>query len=506
MTKQNQKLIQKEVFSSQKLIYIFRVNDEDHKDLLKIGEATVYDNNITDIWEENTKELNEAAIKRIGQETITVGTKFDLLYTTISMKEDKNAFMDKDVHRVLIASGIKRVPLKNDAGTGTEWFKVDLETAKNAIKAVKEGRYSLKNEEKSIEKTPIVLREEQKRFVKETVEAFKKGKKTRLWNAKMRFGKTLTALSVIKELGYKKTLIYTHRPVVNSGWFEDYSKVFYEDGNTVNYGSHGGYGLPIDKLLSDFNKVGTPFIYFASLQDLRGKDGKDDWKSRNKLVFDTDWDLVIIDEVHEGTQTELGKAVYNEINKPNTKILSLSGTPFNIMGDFEEEDISDWTYIMEQEAKENWDYSKGPNPYTCPKMNIFTFNMSETVSDLIDPTTQFFNFREFFRTYTGNLEIDGKIMPKDKNVGDFIYAEKVNKFLDLLTAPNSNYPFSTNEYKRMFNHTLWMVPGVREAKALSKLLKKHKNFGNFAIVNVAGEGDEDVENTEALKMVRDAIS
>ena len=51
-----------------------------------------------------------------------------------------------------------------------------------------------------------------------------------------------------------------------------------------------------------------------------------------------------------------------------------------------------------------------------------------------------------------------------------------------------------------------MVPGVKEAKALSTLLQTHPVFGQFKIVNVAGDGDEDeAEEDEALKKVKKAI-
>ena len=51
-----------------------------------------------------------------------------------------------------------------------------------------------------------------------------------------------------------------------------------------------------------------------------------------------------------------------------------------------------------------------------------------------------------------------------------------------------------------------MVPGVKEAKALSKLMKKHPVFGCgvFDIVNVAGDGDEEERSEDALKKVRQA--
>lgn len=51
-----------------------------------------------------------------------------------------------------------------------------------------------------------------------------------------------------------------------------------------------------------------------------------------------------------------------------------------------------------------------------------------------------------------------------------------------------------------------MVPGVKAAKALSAMLKEHPVFGNFDIVNVAGDGDEEEDREEALKKVNKAIS
>ena len=38
-----------------------------------------------------------------------------------------------------------------------------------------------------------------------------------LWYAKMRFGKTLTALEVIRRNQYRRVIIVTHRPVVDDG-------------------------------------------------------------------------------------------------------------------------------------------------------------------------------------------------------------------------------------------------------------------------------------------------
>ena len=100
-------------------------------------------------------------------------------------------------------------------------------------------------------------------------------------------------------------------------------------------------------------------------------------------------------------------------------------------------------------------------------------------------------------------------MPADKNIGDFYHEKDVNSFLNLITktSDDSNYPYSKEEYRELFKHSLWMVPGVKEAEALSKLMHKHPVFGcgQFNIVNVAGNGDKDEEARDALQKVRNAI-
>lgn len=81
-------------------------------------------------------------------------------------------------------------------------------------------------------KEEIKLRPEQKDAVKKTKAGFKSGQKL-LWNAKMRFGKTLTALQLIKEEKYKKVLIMTQRPVVDEGWFDDFNKIGMPSTNVI---------------------------------------------------------------------------------------------------------------------------------------------------------------------------------------------------------------------------------------------------------------------------------
>ena len=336
-----------------KLIYVFRINDDAHSDCLKIGEATSSDENIWGL-EPNSKALNQAAKKRIDQYTRTAGIAYDLLYTELTIYNDRDglkAFSDHEVHNVLTRSGVKKkiFDTKNKAN---EWYIIDLKTVKKAITAVKEGRDSLNAIEVSEKQSPIIFRPEQKEAIDKTAKHFKKGNEM-LWFAKMRFGKTLSALQVVKEHNFTRTLILTHRPVVDKGWFEDFGKIFY-DSLDFSYGSKN-QGNQFTTLERECKKGKFKYIYFASMQDLRGSELVGGHFDKNDEIFNTTWDFIIIDEAHEGTQTELGKNVLKELKNTETRTLNLSGTPFNLLDNYKEDEIFTWDYVMEQKAKAEWD-------------------------------------------------------------------------------------------------------------------------------------------------------
>ena len=476
-----------------KLIYVFRINDAAHQGCLKVGEATCDSDNVFGLAP-NSKALNDSAKKRINQYTQTAGIAYDLLYTELTIYNSKKrglcSFNDKEVHNVLERSGIKK-KVFDTANKANEWFITDLETVKRAIAAVKEGRESLSTAEISHDRTPIVFRPEQRDAIEKTKRQFKKGNQM-LWNAKMRFGKTLSALQVVKDMDFGRTLILTHRPVVDSGWFEDFGKIFYDRPHFA-YGSKNN-GDSHSSLETRARQGKCQYVYFASMQDLRGSELVGGHFDKNNEVFATVWDFIIVDEAHEGTQTELGKAVMTELVKSDTKVLRLSGTPFNLLDEFKEGEIYTWDYVMEQQAKASWDdlHFGDPNPYaSLPTMNIYTYDLGRLLHEFIDEDVAF-NFREFFRV---NEE------------GTFTHEKDVRAFLNLLTKEDkeSYYPFANEEYRNIFRHTLWMVPGVKEARALSTMLQSHPVFQHFRIVNVAGDGDQDEESRDALVAVEEAI-
>ena len=474
-----------------KLIYVFAINDERHRDCLKIGETTIDEDDGSNLFN-NTEELQKAARKRIDQYTKTAGIAYQLLHTEISIFVRSGMIMtfnDKQVHKVLERSGIKRKQFDGVTGAD-EWYCCDLETVKKAIRAVKQGDSSLHPSDISTGQSPIIFRPEQLEAICKTRKQFKRNNKM-LWNAKMRFGKTLSALQVVKEEEFVRTLILTHRPVVDKGWFEDFGKIFF-DRKDYRYGSRGNGGefQQLEKRVV----TGGKYVYFASMQDLRGSEQVGGKFDKNNEIFTTSWDFVIVDEAHEGTKTELGQNVLKELIKENTKVLQLSGTPFNLFDDYSEEEIFTWDYVMEQKAKAAWavDNPYEPNPYaSLPAINIYTYDLGSLMSDYVEDEKAF-NFREFFRT---------------KEDDTFIHNGDVDRFLNLLCEDDKDslYPYSNDTFRRIFRHTLWIVPGVKSARALSAKLKSHPVFGNFQIVNVAGDGDEDEENKEALQMVNEAI-
>ena len=474
-----------------KLIYVFAINDERHRDCLKIGENTIDEDDGSDLFN-NAESLKVAAHKRIRQYTKTAGIAYQLLYTEISIFVRSGMIMtfnDKQVHKVLERSGIKLKEFEGVTGAD-EWYCCDLETVKKAIAAVKRGETSLHPSDITQGQSPIIFRPEQQEAINKTRKRFKKGNQM-LWNAKMRFGKTLSALQVVKEEEFARTLILTHRPVVDEGWFEDFGKIFY-DSPHYHYGSRN-QGELFGKLEQLANK-GNKYVFFASMQDLRGSEQVGGKFDKNNEIFKTPWDLVIVDEAHEGTKTELGQNVLKELIKEHTKVLQLSGTPFNLFDDYSEEEIFTWDYVMEQKAKQAWttDNPYEPNPYaSLPAINIYTYDLGTLMSEYVEDEKAF-NFREFFRT---------------KDDDTFIHDKDVDRFLDLLCKDDKDslYPYSNDTFRRIFRHTLWLVPGVKAARALSNKLKNHPVFGKFQPVNVAGDGDEEEANEEALKKVNNAI-
>ena len=242
-------------------------------------------------------------------------------------------------------------------------------------------------------------------------------------------------------------------------------------------------------------------IEFVSLQDMKGSlyfggeydklveisDAKDE-KGNDRGMK---WDVLVIDEAHEGVDTYKTDVAFEHVRRKFT--LHLSGTPFKALANnkFEDEAIFNWTYADEQKKKRNWDFSsEEENPYAdLPKLNLYTYQMSEIIKDELQQGIEIegeteeyaFDLNEFFSVTNGK----------------FNYNSSVDKFLDALTK-QSKYPFSTPELRNELKHTFWILDRVDSAKALAKKLKEHPVFKDYEIVLAAGDGKLD-DNDETMK-------
>lgn len=512
------------------LIYAFSIDDGRHDNMLKVGKATI---NYFKKWQDLTPDcelLIKAAKARITQETGTAAIEYKLEYTELAIYEadgEEFGFDDHDVHDVLENSGYHAVEFANLEYNPKEWYPVTTELVIKAINAVKHNQSLLERKDWKTasareKKTEIVLREEQELAVTKTLTQFLHGSKM-LWDAKMRFGKTLCALEVVKRKPFNRVLILTHRPAVRDGWFKDFNLLqlpgFHYVTRVKNKllvdGQKIAGGLEVLKQYTEHDPD-YKYIYFASIQDIRGSKtvNKKSKFDKNNELFKEKWDLLIIDEAHEGIRTEQGKAVVAEFQKnKQMKSLYLSGTPYNILKLFKEKEIYRWDYNMEQDAKERWtkEHPDEKNPYEgLARLNICTYNLGEVMTNYSHDENDYFNFTEFFRV--------------DADTDKFVHEDDVRAFLKLMTKDGENkelnYPFATSEYRDYFQHTLWSIPGVDAARCLSAILREDKEdnyFRDYEIVNIAGKGDSDIERenednatrdkkeTEALAKVQNAV-
>lgn len=483
------------------VIYVYSIPGEQHKGRLKIGSATVHS------ADPSQQEIEKAAHERILQQTKTADVRYNLEYATLAVDEDGQYLSDYTVHDVLKRSGYDRQS-ENVNNSHSEWFQVDLSTAKNAINAAKQGRAALNTNEKSSKFSQFEFRPNQLDAIEKTNKAIRQKRKHFLWNAKMRFGKTSTAMEVARQNGFQKILILTHRPSVSADWYEDFNKVF--AGTDYQFATS-----TLGEHISTYLKNSANFAYFASMQDVRlskrvvgdeASKSKAKGFEKNDEIFDTTWDILIIDEAHEGTESDLGKLTLSKIKSNFT--LELSGTPFNILHKHEEDGIYTWDYVMEQRDKINWDeeHPGVPNPYAeLPALSMFTYDIDTVASHVgsldayMDSLDGAFRFHEFFRV---EKDDDGN------DIAKFIHESMVNKFLDLLVNDkiSTKFPYSTEEYRSYIKHSLWLLPNrTKVIEAMEKLLKNHPVFGKFVIVNISGTNTDDEADKDAKKRVRAAI-
>lgn len=436
---------------------------------------------------------------RLKQQMHTADVEYKLEWHGNATYEDTGeTFHDTDFHGYLRKLDIVSKP-------GTEWFEIEPSPAHQRFYEFRENHGIVGDAPTPVE---YRLRDEQERASKQTVDYVHLHERGEfLWNAKPRFGKTLTSYDFCKRIGAQKVLIVTNRPAIANSWYDDYVKfVGSESGlafiSSVSALQEKPYCLTREQYREGLNN-GVPkgFIEFVSLQDLKGAIDFGGKYDKLAHVAELEWDVLIIDEAHEGVDTFKTDVAFDHIKRKFT--LHLSGTPFKAIANekFPEDAIFNWTYADEQKAKKDWDNPELPNPYEdLPRLNLFTYQMSDIVLDKVkrgmnidgENVEYAFDLNEFFAT--------------NEN-GYFLHNSDVDHFLDALTT-QKKFPFSTPELRDMLRHTFWMLNRVDSAKALARKLKQHPVFKDYEIVLAAGDGrlDDENESARAFDKVHKAIA
>ena len=224
-----------------------------------------------------------------------------------------------------------------------------------------------------------------------------------------------------------------------------------------------------------------------------------------------EWDCVYVDEYHFGawrdTAKELGQddkkseqapKNYDETEEIEETLplkargyLYLSGTPFRALveGEFSEDQISNWTYADEQNAKNNWN-GEGENPYkTLPQIIMMTYQMPESLREVaMQGEFNEFDLNAFFRTKKNE---DGKYV--------FILEKEVQKFLNILHGIDLDVaienkmdykapalPFEDARLLSVLRHTFWFLPSVSACIAMEDMLNNDPFFSHYQIIRAAG--------------------
>lgn len=429
---------------------------------------------------------------RIKKQTHTSDTEVKLEWFSVALFDNGETFTDKQFHMYLNKLGIVQK-------SGHEWFQIEPNKAKQLLNTFKEMRLP------DDEVVEYVLREEQKAAV-ELAKAYMPTaeKKELLVNAKPRFGKTLTVYDYCKEINAHNILILTNRPVIATSWYNDYVKFIGADSEYAFISNcesvkHKPYCSTRKQYTEDLisNKK-KRCIEFVSLQDLKGSKWFGGHFDKLKEVADIDWDILIVDESHEGVDTFKTNVAFKQIKRRET--IYLSGTPFKQLANsrFSKDAIFNWTYAEEQEKKANWNYEEdGVNPYEdLPQLNLYTYRLPDMFSDenRMDSEADrsyLYDLNEFFKT---------------NEKGKFVNDKDVDHFLDTITSVEK-YPLSDDVTKSQISHSLWLLDRVDAAKALAKKMQIHPGFVDYKIVVAAGDGkiDSDDKADKAFDKVIEAI-
>lgn len=468
---------------------IYAYEDTMYPGLLKVGYTTV------------------GVQKRIAQQypVVRPGERpYRIVLEESAVRSDGTVFTDNE--RGGVHDTLRKMGIENPDG---EWFRCTTEEVRIAVCAVRE-----RCKAKLFRTETFSMRPEQQAAVEKTAAYFRSCQAenaTRtphfLWNCKMRFGKTFAAYQLAKEMNWKRLLVLTFKPAVQSAWETDLrTHVDFAGWQFISHGSELTYETADHSL---------PIVCFGSFQDYLGRTKAGGIKARNEWVHAINWDCVILDEYHFGAWRESAKELFENEDRREQALaegsgldyfdedlmpittgayLYLSGTPFRALhsGEFIEEQIFAWTYSDEQRAKAEWNDADGANPYAAlPRMVMMTYQLP----DALQAVAKQGEFNEF----------DLNLFFAAEGQGDnarFRNEDEVQKWLDLirgaysgnivsdlkLRAERPPMPFSHAPLLAVLTHTFWFLPTVASCYAMRNLLAQRQNcfYHDYTVIVAAG--------------------
>lgn len=364
----------------------------------------------------------------------------------------------------------------------------------------------------------------------DTIDRFKEavaaGRNNLLMYAVMRFGKSFTAMCCAVEMKARLVVVVSAKADVKQEWkktveshfrFEDY--VFLDSDSL----------LGSDTVLSDSLEKSNAVV-FLTLQDLCG----DEIKRKHRQIFESKFDLLVIDETHYGARAaEYGKVLNmagkqldkelkyadNSDNYNNNDTLKhldarvrihLSGTPYRIlMGDeFSKKDIIafyQFTDIVRDQEKWNDEHiledgvREWDNPYFgFPQMVRFALNPNKSSVEKMEA------MKRKGITYAFSELLKPESVVKDSSPEarhrKFVHEQEI---LDLFKAIDGSKDdenlFAFLDYApikkgQMCRHMVCVLPYRASCDALAVLLAQKraefKNLGEYQIINIAGFDEE----------------
>ena len=419
-------------------------------------------------------------------------------------RQDGSDFSDHEVHTALVKAGVRRPE--------GEWFEATLDEVKAAINTVRSG---MPFEPTRTDSFP--MRPEQRDAVDRTAAYFNDHAGDAqppkfLWNAKMRFGKTFMSYELAKAMGWKRVLVLTYKPAVQTAWRDDLL-------GHVDFA--GWHFVDRETPIEDADALldGTdPVIRFASFQDLNQKATDGAVKAHNESIHLTDWDCIVLDEYHFGAWRDNARELYDPADKAiaeeqepdeevteedlglsSARYLYLSGTPFRAItnGEFTEDATFDWTYVDEQAAKEHWNPKQGQNPYLeLPKMEMYAYEIAPGAANWAeDGEFTGFSLTDYFKAERVS---GGTGTPR---AGDCVFEdpERVSEFLEMLRGKLSEqikvqiiagqkppFPYESPVFTGQIRHSVWYMPSVASCFSMRDMLDSHPYFSGFEVVVAAG--------------------